>query len=157
LITRSVERAEKDIAAGSYTKALEELWLAEAHSRSDPPQIERLIPLVETIAVRASGRTQRDAELLASTLRASLDSIESEPPELVSTPPSPLLCRLGLVLASLALFSFAAGALGINATFFDSGFWPNFWVYVLGFSLACVAAAIAAGLACLAQRRRRRA
>jgi hypothetical protein len=157
LITRSVERAQKDIAAGSYKKALEELWLAEAHSRSDPPQIKRLIPLVETIAVRAGGRTQRDAELLASTLRAGLDSTEPKPPALVSIPPSPLLCRLGLVLASLALVSFAAGALGINATFFDSGFWANFWVYVLWLSLACAAASIAAGLACLAQRRRRRA
>ena len=74
-----LEKARQQAAGGDDKGAVKSLWAVEALARSDPDEARGLIEVATAIRERASGRIQRDCELLLGHAQRSLEHPVSTP------------------------------------------------------------------------------
>jgi hypothetical protein len=131
-MTTRLERAEEKITAGSYNKALVELWYAEAEHRADEAGLRQTLSLVGAVKEQTTGRVWKDAEQLESALISDLERAPHEPttpgvlPGLSSEGPKSRFAKLW-VLGWPPLFIAAFAAAFLLDAFLGDQYKQNFY------------------------------
>ncbi len=106
-MSKQLDKAKEQIAAGQYKKAVSSLWEAETSARVDPGEAGELLEAASAIRDRTDGRIRAECETLIGDAKRFIEAARSEP---VSAGSAGVAAPPGLAQATVEARSDVAGA-----------------------------------------------